>query len=353
LRALPFLSRGFENWPADRNLHDDLTKFLRSCLTSGVASTCPTPDVKTAAYAAYAANAAADTAAFWEAVARDVRLVDDGIAEDMAALMRHPIWPQLPPSKLAEQNADFLAFLKAEPSLNFWGRWFEKAVIGAPMNWEMQEEIALINDEVWKAGAEAVAGEIAKIEAKYQKPSIPRDALRAQAIRLLDQAVATELTAEQLAYQIETALTEHARECGNELPEEFAILERMPRTLRTISAKVQASDRSTEKIAELEALVESHAAEIQVLAEKLAEAEAKCVTGQFKKSFYEQAGKSLGDWKLYGAVLTGGYAILGGEIFGMTVGNMSESVKELFKSGGGGTGEVPRKLPQIGVPPSR
>ncbi|MEM7631024.1 MAG: hypothetical protein AAF227_03255, partial [Pseudomonadota bacterium] len=49
----------------------------------------------------------------------------------------------------------------------FWARWYDGMLHGAPMDWEVQQEVALIPDEVWTEGPTAVAREIEKIEAKY------------------------------------------------------------------------------------------------------------------------------------------------------------------------------------------
>lgn len=49
----------------------------------------------------------------------------------------------------------------------FWAKWYGRAMAGDPLPWDLQEQIALIPNEVWDAGPEAVAEEIARIEARY------------------------------------------------------------------------------------------------------------------------------------------------------------------------------------------
>lgn len=401
LRLMPFYASELDLKISGRNVNDVLIRWLRCNLSSGVAVTCSNldmiagsiahavstadpnyaaiaidpaiaPNSANATRAAYAAVNAASAArakdnitstqfvsraeldshvaaaAAWKSIAEDADALASGI--EPAVLLGMPIWPNGVPDELVAYESALLRYFSSTPSMGFWGRWYERMRDGDPMNWEMQTKIVLIDNEIWEVGAEAVADKIAKIEARYTKPQLPQDALRAQAFRLIEQAATSELSALELADRIETALTNHATESGNALPEELEILARLPRTLRTIARVVQNPDTSGGRIEELEAQVAQYAAEIQVLSEKLEAAEAACVTSLLKKSFLEQAGKSLGDWKLYAAIVTGAYAMLGGEIFGMTVGNMSETVKELFK--GGGASDAPRKLPQIGVPPS-
>ncbi|NNV48907.1 hypothetical protein GTF03_18395 [Roseobacter sp. HKCCD7415] len=49
----------------------------------------------------------------------------------------------------------------------FWAKWYDRAMAGDPLPWDLQEQIALIPDKVWEAGPEAVAEEIARIEAEF------------------------------------------------------------------------------------------------------------------------------------------------------------------------------------------
>ncbi|MBF9034047.1 hypothetical protein HKCCE2091_07330 [Rhodobacterales bacterium HKCCE2091] len=50
---------------------------------------------------------------------------------------------------------------------SFWARWYQAAMAGIPLPWELQQEIALIPNAVWDAGPEAVAEAINLIEAKH------------------------------------------------------------------------------------------------------------------------------------------------------------------------------------------
>jgi hypothetical protein len=49
----------------------------------------------------------------------------------------------------------------------FWRDWYRGMLTGAPMDWDLQQPMALIKDEIWKAGPEDVAKEIERIQAKF------------------------------------------------------------------------------------------------------------------------------------------------------------------------------------------
>ncbi|MEM7525799.1 MAG: hypothetical protein AAF360_19000, partial [Pseudomonadota bacterium] len=77
------------------------------------------------------------------------------------------------------------------PAFTFWLRWYQRCLVGKPLNWEMQRDIALIPNPDWKAGPEHLAAEIAKIEARYLRnrtataeriETRPEDPTRIQAV---------------------------------------------------------------------------------------------------------------------------------------------------------------------------
>jgi hypothetical protein len=59
-------------------------------------------------------------------------------------------------------------FLRAGGAWTFWAKWYDRAIAGDPLPWDLQEQIALIPNEIWEAGPEAVAAEIARIEAEFE-----------------------------------------------------------------------------------------------------------------------------------------------------------------------------------------
>jgi len=56
----------------------------------------------------------------------------------------------------------------------FWAEWYDRAMAGDPLPWDLQEQIALIPDEIWEAGPEAVAEEIKRIQLEYVARALPQ-----------------------------------------------------------------------------------------------------------------------------------------------------------------------------------
>lgn len=52
--------------------------------------------------------------------------------------------------------------------LEFWADWYEGMLKGEPLDWELQRRVALIGNSIWNAGPEAVAEEIAEIQARWE-----------------------------------------------------------------------------------------------------------------------------------------------------------------------------------------
>lgn len=86
-----------------------------------------------------------------------------------AEALNRPIWTTRRVPEFLEQ--DYLAITefwrKDAESWDFWARWYESILKGEPMDWELQEKVALIDDEFWATGARAVAAEIEKIESEF------------------------------------------------------------------------------------------------------------------------------------------------------------------------------------------
>lgn len=94
----------------------------------------------------------------------------------MRDLFHEPIWSETEePEAVAEARGKLLAFLDAEPAVwGFWRRWYQAMFDGRPMDWELQRRVALIPGSVWEEGPEAVAAEIARIEAEFLARALPQ-----------------------------------------------------------------------------------------------------------------------------------------------------------------------------------
>jgi hypothetical protein len=64
--------------------------------------------------------------------------------------------------------------LRAGGPWTFWAKWYDRAMAGDPLPWDLQEQIALIPNEIWEAGPEAVAEEIEKLSFQFATSIAPR-----------------------------------------------------------------------------------------------------------------------------------------------------------------------------------
>ena len=220
LRALPFVSQPS---PTSKNRDIYALRVFRCILTSGVAGKLQSPEVGTAAGAASAvavgveyvddsadhATAAARVAARVAKFPNDftsVRIAEDaaraaelaGIAASFAAgttatgvaaenairaaayadamqesrdeeMFDRKLWPvERPPHEiLAAQNV-LSSLLDSAPAWFFWRRWYNGMFTGQPLDWRLQETVALIDREEWEKGPERIAELIAEIEIEFK-----------------------------------------------------------------------------------------------------------------------------------------------------------------------------------------
>lgn len=145
--------------------------------------------------------------------------------ENYFAVLQRALWP-------AEMNQDAWRWslvparavhVGEDASKNpwfFWVRWFDGAIRGHPIDWVLMHKVALIGDEVWNEGAEAVAAEIARIEAEWLAEQLPQadvlefDAQKAVFVSRpipLEAAKLVETTLRQVAFAVQVATTSN---CG-------------------------------------------------------------------------------------------------------------------------------------------
>ncbi|MEJ6389666.1 hypothetical protein [Gymnodinialimonas ulvae] len=100
--------------------------------------------------------------------------IDDDIAffagvSSGAAILRAPITlHQWLDRYFSEWTAERTDLFGNDGVWTFWAKWYQRAMAGDPLPWDLQEKIALIPNEIWEAGPEAVAEQIALIEAAFE-----------------------------------------------------------------------------------------------------------------------------------------------------------------------------------------
>ncbi|MEX0328082.1 MAG: hypothetical protein AB3N07_05115 [Ruegeria sp.] len=79
-----------------------------------------------------------------------------------------PLWSErFEPVVPLEARGNFEEFFQG-PSFAFWREWRQGFIDGQPVEWELQRRIALIDDGIWNAGADAVADKIKQIQARWE-----------------------------------------------------------------------------------------------------------------------------------------------------------------------------------------
>ena len=312
----------------DRVLNSDLARkgdltplpFLRCNLIASVAHSMPTDAIKTAAATATFA-AAADREQMWSAVRADCQALADNAVPDV-----WPLWPD-GSDPLAQDWQKIKAQLQADGAhWQFWIDWYQQMLKGAPQNWKMLEQIAgigegyPINEADWQAGPEVISGKIAEVVKRYKpvktkEPVTPDNSKSppqaSSAVgHLLVHRIVTQMAADGLAQHVNLVIEQYHKDTGkNQLPDAFQALNDLPPILQQIAMQVCKADKDDQKHSELAAEVERLKEKITQLEKDLQTAGANGVKGRFSEVFLDQAAKSLGDWKMWGALLTfAGYA---------------------------------------------
>lgn len=87
-------------------------------------------------------------------------------------VFEQPLWERAEePSWLVEALIPHKNLLETEAEWHFWSEWYRGFLIGKPLDWGLQREIALIPDVEWAKGPARIAELIKVIRAKY--PSRP------------------------------------------------------------------------------------------------------------------------------------------------------------------------------------
>jgi hypothetical protein len=117
-----------------------------------------------------------DSTGIWQATQQDAIALESGL--DPLTL---PLWhTDTPPDWFTTANAAMHTYWRTENPTHwsFWLRWYDAAIAGTPLDWQLQHAIALIPNNIWKSvfgpadaeatGPGAVAEAIAKIEAAHE-----------------------------------------------------------------------------------------------------------------------------------------------------------------------------------------
>ncbi|KCV81020.1 hypothetical protein ATO10_14499 [Actibacterium atlanticum] len=107
----------------------------------------------------------ADKIIVWEAVSQDTTY--DGLIDAPHQLFKNPLWPNIPAKQLSDEKAAFEYNSSRQQKWGFWVRWYDAMWHGEPMDWALQEAVALLPNVDWQAGPERIAERIKEIEARF------------------------------------------------------------------------------------------------------------------------------------------------------------------------------------------
>jgi len=123
---------------------------------------------------------------------------------------------------------------------------------GRPMDWDLQLQVALIDDAIWEGGAEAVAEAIRAIREKFgAETSQPQERFPEHEPKSVHHLIENRIIAiaglQGLAVQISDAIAQYHTETGaNALPDAFEPLADMPSLLNTVAASLRGIPNSGE-----------------------------------------------------------------------------------------------------------
>ena len=140
---------------------------------SGAAATAAANSAESAAVAAAPANsdAAKARATIWQLISYDAMMLES--REDLFA---QPLWYGDPPNWFLSAEALTQRLWLINPKTwDFWVRWWDGVVVGKPLDWELQKQVALIPESDWKKGPDQIAALIRDIEARNYLDQVIRD----------------------------------------------------------------------------------------------------------------------------------------------------------------------------------
>jgi hypothetical protein len=105
--------------------------------------------------------------------------------------------------KIAKHSEGKTDLLQAGGPWTFWAEWYRRAMAGDPLPWDLQVQIALIPNDIWEAGPDAVAAEIEKRKTEFLARSVAEEIVLSERGRLtlVPQPVRE---ADHLGYLLET-----------------------------------------------------------------------------------------------------------------------------------------------------
>jgi hypothetical protein len=178
VRGVPQLEAKQIVWSAQidaEQMYENLPEIVLSSLGYAVLSSARASDVSVGnGSIAVSVATSIDHARLAAPVVHDARLVSES-EEDVSAISSgtsewpRPLWHTTPPDWFTDAWAETQRIWDADPApWDFWHRWYQGILDGTPMPDALLRDIALIPDDIWQAGPQAVAERIAMIEERHR-----------------------------------------------------------------------------------------------------------------------------------------------------------------------------------------
>ena len=263
-------------------------------------------------------------------------LVLDSLISDRKALTL-PLWSDSVDDSNAlsvkELGTEWLE-INSDPTWAFWRKWYQGFLDGRPIDWELQSQVALIDDAVWEDGPEAVAQAIREIERELAGPAPLEDAvLRKHVEHLLKNPVLSEATALNGAENIERAISDYLREApANGLPEDLKHLEALPQHFKAIARVIgsqTSEDKKEKRLAKEISKLHSRVAELE---KELAVAKGKELKGIISQEAAKSLGKTIGSLPFLGGLAIGTCYFFGASPSDLTLENLRDYLGELSRT---------------------
>lgn len=254
--------------------------------------------------------------------------------DDDTDVFKTPLWSTDDTWRQHVPNNPAFETFRRGVAFEFWRRWYQRFLDGRPLDWELQSQVALIDDAVWEAGPEAVAKAIREIEADFAGPApLKENLLRKHVEYLLKNPLLSEANALNGAETIEGAISEYLREArANCLPEDLKHLEALPQHFKAIARVIGTQTSNEQKAAQLAVEISKLHARVAELEKELAVAKSKELKGIISQEAAKSFGKTIGS-----PLFWGGAAVSVGYFFGvspgdMTLENFRNYVEELLRA---------------------
>ncbi len=236
-----------------------------------------------------------------------------------AEMMHQPLWHGNEPS-IGLRPADLGPTLfETDPRFAFFARWYNGMVRGGPLPWDLQERVALIPEDTWEGGADAVVAAIEEIERELEaeKAVVEKRAPEFEPFHvahLFENRTIVSAGAASLSATIRMEFERFRAETGlNQTPDLFAPLENLPPVLDRIADILKNEKRTATTEQMLREEIGRLNARVVELENALADARSECAK-LHSQSWKKVAAWTVGSANLFGVLAAAVWTVSGDDV---------------------------------------